>query len=120
MPSSTTRSPASTPSSTATREPLPAPSRTTRTLAGTGAQWMQGEPTAVELRVPAAASPDSAPMGSAKQWSVVANNAAAGTNVVLTPSGDVSSRFVLVYLTKLPKVDGNKYRGGIAEVEVSS
>ena len=87
---------------------------------GTVKVTLQGEPTAVELRVPAAASPDSAPMGSAKQWSVVANNAAAGTNVVLTPSGDVSSRFVLVYLTKLPKVDGNKYRGGIAEVEVSS
>lgn len=81
---------------------------------------MQGQPTSVELRVPATEATDRAPSSSVKQWSVVAQSAAAGADVTLTPAQATRTRYLLVYLTKLPKVDQNRYRGGIAEVQVRS
>lgn len=81
---------------------------------------LQGSPTAVQLRVPKDSATDKAPTGSQKEWSTVASAPSAGTSVELTPDQAVESRFLLVYVTSLPKVSGNKYRAGIAEIEVRS
>ncbi len=80
-----------------------------------------GQPTGVELRVPAAnaATLTSPPMTNAAQWTVVASNAAAGTSADLTAPNPVTTRFVMVYLTLLPAVSGG-FKGGIAEVSVTS
>jgi hypothetical protein len=48
---------------------------------------------------------------------VVATASDAGTQVRLTPQSPVTTRFLLVYLTKLPPTEGG-YKGGIAELKV--
>lgn len=79
-----------------------------------------GEPTAVQIMVPLTdpGTTEVAPMTSVKQWQVVASDATAPTSVTLTPKTPVTTRYVLVYLTSLPRVDAARYRGGIAEIEV--
>jgi putative peptidoglycan lipid II flippase len=81
------------------------------TLSGTG--------TDVELRVPAADPAGTAkpPMTSDRNWRNVAKQSQAGATATLTSSEPVTTRYVLVYLTSLPK-EGGGYRGGIYEVEV--
>ncbi len=81
------------------------------TLAGTG--------TDLDLRVPAGdpALATRPPLGSDQQWDVVAEQEGAGRTATLTPGQPVTTRFVLVYLTSLPR-EGGRYRGGISEVEV--
>jgi putative peptidoglycan lipid II flippase len=81
------------------------------TLSGTG--------TSVEFRVPETdpAQTPQPPMSSDKLWRTVAAESKAGQSVTLTAKQDVTTRYVLVYLTSLPK-EGNGYRGGIYEVEV--
>jgi putative peptidoglycan lipid II flippase len=81
------------------------------TLSGTG--------TAVEFRVPETepAQTPQPPMSSDKRWRTVAAESKAGQSATLTAKEDVTTRYVLVYLTSLPK-EGNGYRGGIYEVEV--
>jgi putative peptidoglycan lipid II flippase len=81
------------------------------TLSGTG--------TAVEFRVPETDPAQTAkpPMSSDKDWRTVATESNAGESSTLTPEQGVTTRYVLVYLTSLPK-EGNGYRGGIYEVEV--
>ncbi|WP_394275954.1 protein kinase family protein [Luteococcus sp.] len=81
---------------------------------------LQGQPTGVELRVPADPSVSTAPMAGIDGWSRVAANPKAGTSVELRPEQAVQSRFVMVYLTSLPSVGNNRYRGAVAEVEVLS
>ncbi len=82
---------------------------------------MIGAPTGLELRVPAGdpQTVTSPPMDNADQWTVVASNPAAGTNVDLVPSKPVTTRFVMVYITLLPAVPGG-FRAAIAEVSVQS
>ena len=81
------------------------------TLSGTG--------TSVEFRVPETdpAQTPQPPMSSDKRWRTVAAESKVGQSATLTAKQDVTTRYVLVYLTSLPK-DGNGYRGGIYEVEV--
>ena len=81
------------------------------TLSGTG--------TAVEFRVPETepAQTPQPPMSSDKRWRTVAAESKAGQSATLTAKQDVTTRYVLVYLTSLPK-EGNGFRGGIYEVEV--
>ena len=81
------------------------------TLSGTG--------TSVEFRVPETdpAQTMQPPMSSDKRWRTVAAESNAGQSATLTAKQDVTTRYVLVYLTSLPK-EGNGYRGGIYEVEV--
>jgi putative peptidoglycan lipid II flippase len=81
------------------------------TLSGTG--------TAVEFRVPETdpAQTLQPPMSSDKRWRTVAAESKACQSATLTADQDVTTRYVLVYLTSLPK-EGNGYRGGIYEVEV--
>ena len=86
---------------------------------GTVSLVMVGQPTSLELRVPAgdAATVTSPPMDNAAQWTVVASNASAGTIVDLSPQAPVKTRFVMVYITSLPAVTGG-FKAGIAEVAV--
>jgi putative peptidoglycan lipid II flippase len=81
------------------------------TLSGTG--------TDVEFRVPQTdpAQTPKPPMSSDKRWRTVAAESKAGESVTLTAEQGVTTQYVLVYLTSLPK-EGNGYRGGIYEVEV--
>ena len=74
-----------------------------------------------ELRVPATdpAKVTSPPMDKAAEWTVVATNTAAGTNVDLSLVRPVTTRFVMIYITSLPAVTGG-YKAGIAEVSVQS
>lgn len=83
---------------------------------------LQGTPTAVEIYIPQgdAATLTTPDMSTVERWKQVANNGAASTSVTLKPASPVTTRFVLVYLTSLPKVDEGRYRAGIAEMEVTS
>jgi len=82
---------------------------------------LSGDDTDVQLRVPASdpATTTTAPMGSDKSWRTVASRSGAGSSATLTPDSPVTTRFVLVYLTSLPK-EGSGYKGGIYEAEVRS
>ena len=82
---------------------------------------LSGNDTDVQLRVPAdsPATTSTAPMGSDKSWRSVASRSGAGSSATLTPDQPVTTRFVLVYLTSLPK-EGSGYKGGIYEAEVLS
>jgi hypothetical protein len=74
-----------------------------------------GDKTSLDLMVPKADPSVSAPAVSG--WKSVASLADQGEQAVLTPAAPVKTRYVLVWLTKLPKADGG-YRGEIAEVSV--
>jgi putative peptidoglycan lipid II flippase len=81
---------------------------------------LSGNGTSVELRVPKK-NPDtisSPPMGSDNRWRRVAEAAGVGTTATLTAAEPAATRYVLVYLTSLPK-EGTGYRGGINEVAIS-
>ena len=86
---------------------------------GSVAVTLSGTGTNLDLRVPASdpAGATRAPLGSDRDWRVVAKQNGAGRSVTLTPEQPVTSRFVLVYLTSLPK-EGGRYRGAVNEVEV--
>lgn len=80
---------------------------------------LEGAPTAVAIKVPTSgADADSPPMNSVNEWTTVAENAAAESSTTLTLSEPASTRWVLVYITSLPSIGGNKYRAGLAEVVV--
>jgi putative peptidoglycan lipid II flippase len=81
------------------------------TLSGTG--------TTVQFRVPKSdpSQTTKPPMSSDRLWRTVAAESKAGGSATLTAEQDVTTRYVLVYLTSLPK-EGTGYRGGIYEVEV--
>ena len=89
----------------------------TRTLSSVRVT-LAGKPTSVVLLAPAKAG-RSAPMKSVEQWREVATGTGTGTPVTLAPDQPVSSRFLLVYLSSLPDVGGNYFRGGIAEAVVT-
>jgi putative peptidoglycan lipid II flippase len=81
------------------------------TLSGTG--------TSVELRVPERdpAGTTTPPMDRDGDWRSVAEQSQADGTAMLRPKEPVTTRYVLVYLTSLPK-EGAGYRGGIFEAEV--
>jgi putative peptidoglycan lipid II flippase len=80
---------------------------------------LSGNGTNIELRVPKTdpAQITKPPMASDNLWRSVAKQSKAGRNAILTASQPVTTRFVLIYLTSLPK-EGKGYRGGVYEVEV--
>ncbi|MEU8223393.1 protein kinase family protein [Kribbella sp. NPDC048915] len=77
---------------------------------------LQGDGTSLQILVPK--SDGSAP-GQVSGWKVVAEqeDQPEGT-VTLTPTAGTETQYVLVWLTKLPKEDGGKYRGTISEVSI--
>lgn len=80
---------------------------------------LSGKGTDVQIRVPKTdpAAVTKAPMSSDKLWRTVGTQAKAGSSASIKLDKPVTTRFVLVYLTSLPK-EGGGYRGGIYEVEV--
>ena len=80
---------------------------------------LSGNGTDVELRVPAEdpAGPAAPPMNSDADWRSVAKQSRRGRKATLQSGEPVTTRYVLVYLTSLPK-EGAGYRGGIIEAEV--
>ncbi|TDU89888.1 hypothetical protein EV138_3468 [Kribbella voronezhensis] len=75
-----------------------------------------GDPTSLQLMVPTDAGATSAP-DTVDGWKSVAKLKDAGESAVLKPAAPTQTRFVLVWLTSLPKVGGD-YQGEIAEVVV--
>jgi len=82
---------------------------------------LTGVGTDLQLRVPKgdAATVEQADMDSLKGWRTVAQQKGAGGSATLQPDEQVRTRYVLVFLTSLPK-EGANYRGGIYEAEVLS
>jgi putative peptidoglycan lipid II flippase len=80
---------------------------------------LSGTATSVQFRVPKSdpSQTTKPPMSSDRRWRTVAAESKAGGSATLTAEQDVTTRYVLVYLTSLPK-EGKGYRGGIYEVEV--
>ena len=76
-----------------------------------------GGPTALEARVPVEVATDEPPMESQQQWRRVAGAEARTGTFTLSFSAE-QSRYLLVYLTELPPVEENYFRGAVAEVEV--
>jgi serine/threonine protein kinase len=74
-----------------------------------------GDGTNLELRVPK--DDPSQKAATADGWKPVATVDNAGSTAVLKPAAPVKTRYVLVWLTSLPK-EGSGYRGEISEVEV--
>jgi putative peptidoglycan lipid II flippase len=80
---------------------------------------LSGNGTNVEIRVPKTgpAKVTKPPTKSDSQWRTVGKQAKAGSSATISLKDPVTTRFVLVYLTSLPKESGG-YRGGIYEVGV--
>ncbi|ONI67824.1 hypothetical protein BWI15_32625 [Kribbella sp. ALI-6-A] len=74
-----------------------------------------GEGTDLELMVPES-DPAKSP-ATVGGWKSVAKAEDAGESATLKPPAPVESRYVLVWLTKLPK-EGSGYRGEISEVKI--
>jgi len=74
-----------------------------------------GADTGLEIRIApeGATSPPESPDG----WTVVASSSSAGATAALTLDEAVTTRYVLVWLTRLP-AEGGDFRGGVAEMEV--
>ncbi|MFT4109432.1 protein kinase domain-containing protein, partial [Propionicimonas sp.] len=79
---------------------------------------LEGKGTAVALKVPSEPV-ESAPMKSVERWDSMASVADAGTSTTLVPGQPVQTRYLLVYLTSLPSIGNDYYRGGVAEIVVS-
>jgi putative peptidoglycan lipid II flippase len=77
---------------------------------------LEGVPTNLELRA-APASATTAPSTSAAEYTKVAAVNHAGTLATFTLHKPVTTRFLLVWLTSLPKVTGG-YQGKVAEIQV--
>ncbi|MDO5066387.1 MAG: murein biosynthesis integral membrane protein MurJ [Propionibacteriaceae bacterium] len=72
----------------------------------------------VELRVPVKEGLGAAPMDRQDQWQVVASATDTAAEVNLAPDQPVRTRFLLVYLTKLPKVEDARFLATINELVV--
>lgn len=79
---------------------------------------LSGKGTDFELRVPEKEGVNKPPMGTDKDWRVVAEVNNAGEQIDVPLEQPVTTRFVLVYLTSLPEEEPQRFRGGIHEVEV--
>ncbi len=76
-----------------------------------------GEPTNVRILVPQKPG-DSAPMDKLADWTVVSEITKAPESTGAELNKPVKSRYILVYLTRLPQVEQKRFRGGIAEIQV--
>ncbi len=80
---------------------------------------LSGQGTDLQIRIPKSdpAGTTKPPMSSDTRWRTVSKQTQAGASATLSVDQPAATRFVLVYLTSLPK-EGSGYRGGIYEVEV--
>src|SRR5690606_36441632 len=74
-----------------------------------------GNGTDLEIRV----APDDAvgPPATADEWRTVESVTGAGSEVTIEFDKPVRTRYLLVWMTKLPP-EGSEYRGGVAEIVV--
>lgn len=79
---------------------------------------LSGQGTAARIMVPDDLGVSTPPMRSAGQWRSVSSKSGLGRDAKFT-FDPVTTRFVMVYLTSLPR-EGNNYQGGIYEIEVAS
>ncbi len=88
---------------------------------GAVALTLSGGGTDVEVRVPKddPASVTSPPMSSDSRWRVIGRADKATKTTAIDIAEPVQTRYLLVYLTSLPR-DGGGYRGSIYEIEVFS
>jgi putative peptidoglycan lipid II flippase len=75
-----------------------------------------GSGTSVEVRVPKT-NRDTASTKTVKDWEVLASATDASQIAEISIPADQHTRFLLVYLTRLPAVD-TKFQGGIAEITI--
>ena len=73
-------------------------------------------PSDIELRA-APSSATTAPTGSADDYELVQSLTGAGPTASFTPDQPVKTRFLLVWLTKLPQDSTGSYRGLISEIK---
>lgn len=71
-----------------------------------------GGKTSVELRVPSSSEPSTR---TEADWTVVGSDAAAEGETTITLASPTETRYLMVYVTKLPKVEGG-FRAEIAEI----
>ena len=82
---------------------------------------LSGDDTDLQVRIPSEdpTGEDSADLNRLRNWDVVGKEKGAGDSATVTLDEPTETRYVLVFLTSLPREGGN-YRGGIYEVEVLS
>jgi putative peptidoglycan lipid II flippase len=82
---------------------------------------LSGSGTNVDVRVPKgdAASVSTPPMTSDSHWTVVGKATKATKTTEIDLAGPIKTRYLLVYLTSLPR-EGGGYRGGVYEIEAFS
>jgi len=79
---------------------------------------LEGDGTSLEIRVPKGDDKTTSP-AAVNGWEPIATEADQPEGAVtLTPSAPTETRYVMVWLTKIPKESGSKYRGTIAEVSI--
>lgn len=79
---------------------------------------LQGIGTSLQLRAaPAAAT--SAPMGSADAYTLVGQIQDAGNSARFALAKPLTARFLLIWLTSLPSIGHDSYRGQISNIEVT-
>ena len=74
------------------------------------------EPYELELRVPSGDKAESP--AHPTDWEAVAKAEDAGEETILEPAAGTQSRYVMIWLTKIPKEKGGDFRGEIAEVSI--
>lgn len=76
----------------------------------------------VELRAPTDRNSIEPPMARQDQWDVLASTDDAGTETTLSPSEEVTTQYLMVYLTSLPPVpdEADRYLAQINEITVLS
>ena len=82
---------------------------------------LSGAGTDFDIRVPKVdpATVTTPPMGSDSRWQVVGKATKATKTTAIDLATPVETRYLLVYLTSLPR-EGGGYRGGVYEIEVFS
>jgi serine/threonine protein kinase len=78
---------------------------------------LEGTGTSLQLRA-APASAAVAPSDSDQQYRLLGTVSDAGSSAVFRLKQPVSTRYLLVWLTRLPPEGANSFRGGVAEVKV--
>lgn len=76
----------------------------------------------VELRAPTDRNSIEPPMARQDQWDILASADDAGTETTLSPSEEVTTQYLMVYLTSLPSVpnEADRYLAQINEITVLS
>lgn len=75
---------------------------------------LDGVGTSLEVRVPTAEATTGPPLQGVGQWAIAGQALNAPAAITVTLDAPAETRFVLVYLTELPR-DGSAFTGGIAE-----